>query len=200
MNNGADAADQMVRECLQFAEIAIKLSALGVEKSLSIAWAHVKENPKVRGKTNLDRLLREGKELKLISLQAKDLKIFEQYAKQYGVLFASVKDRSAAGEKIDIMFKAEDVSKLNRIYEQMGYTLPTQMRNDRKKGPALRPSGSASRTQGRVAASPEFPSKDPRPSIRAAIRKLKEAARRAFEENQRREAQTQTPVAPREDR
>ena len=87
MNNGADAADQMVRECLQFAEIAIKLSALGVEKSLSIAWAHVKENPKVRGKTNLDRLLREGKELKLISLQAKDLKIFEQYAKQYGVLF-----------------------------------------------------------------------------------------------------------------
>ena len=108
MNNGADAADQMVRECLQFAEIAIKLSALGVEKSLSIAWAHVKENPKVRGKTNLDRLLREGKELKLISLQAKDLKIFEQYAKQYGVLFLANSTQSgtegeALGRQVDSM-------------------------------------------------------------------------------------------------
>ena len=200
MNNGADAADQMVRESLQFAEVAIKLSAMGFQKSLAIAWAYMKENPKVRGKTNLDRLLRDGKELRLISLQAKDLKAFEQLAKQYGVLYAAIKDKTAAGEKVDVMFKAEDVSKLNRIYEQMGYTVPTQLRADRKKGQTLRPSGNDSRTQGRVAVSPNVPKRDPRPSIKAAIRKLKEAARRAFEEKQKQEAQTQTPVAPREER
>lgn len=116
MNNGGEAADQMVREALQFSEVAIKLTALGFKNSLAIALAYAKENPKVRGKTSLDRLLREGKEMKIIPLQTKDLAQFKAYAKQYGVLFASIKDKSAQGEKIDIMFKAEDVSKLNRIY------------------------------------------------------------------------------------
>ena len=30
MNNGGEAADQMVREALQVTEVAIKLSALGI--------------------------------------------------------------------------------------------------------------------------------------------------------------------------
>ena len=81
----------------------------------------------MRGKTSLDRLLREGKEMKIIPLQTKDLAQFKAYAKQYGVLFASIKDKGAQGEKIDIMFKAEDVSKLNRIYEQLGYTVPKKI-------------------------------------------------------------------------
>ena len=58
MNNGGEVADQMVREAMQAAEIAIKLSALGVKNSLALALAYAKENPKVRGKTTLDRLLR----------------------------------------------------------------------------------------------------------------------------------------------
>lgn len=86
----------------------------------------------MRGKTSLDRLLREGKEMKIIPLQTKDLAQFKAYAKQYGVLFASIKDKGAQGEKIDIMFKAEDVSKLNRIYEQLGYTVPKKISADRK--------------------------------------------------------------------
>lgn len=65
MNNGGEAADQMVREALQFSEVAIKLTALGFKNSLAIALAYAKENPKVRGKTSLDRLLREGKEMKI---------------------------------------------------------------------------------------------------------------------------------------
>ena len=132
MNNGGEAADQMVREALQFSEVAIKLTALGFKNSLAIALAYAKENPKVRGKTSLDRLLREGKEMKIIPLQTKDLAQFKAYAKQYGVLFASIKDKGAQGEKIDIMFKAEDVSKLNRIYEQLGYTVPKKISADRK--------------------------------------------------------------------
>ena len=37
MNNGGEAADQMVREALQFSEVAIKLTALGFKNSLAIA-------------------------------------------------------------------------------------------------------------------------------------------------------------------
>ena len=109
MNNGGEAADQMVREALQFSEVAIKLTALGFKNSLAIALAYAKENPKVRGKTSLDRLLREGKEMKIIPLQTKDLAQFKAYAKQYGVLFASIKDKGAQGEKIDIMFSVRSL-------------------------------------------------------------------------------------------
>ena len=106
----------MAREALQFSEVAIKLTALGFKNSLALALAYAKENPKVRGKTSLDRLLRENKELKVIPIKTEDVSQFKEYAKQYGVLFAVIKDKSAQGEKVDIMFKAEDVSKLNRIY------------------------------------------------------------------------------------
>ena len=62
--------------------------------------------------------MREGKELKIIALQSKDVGQFKELAKQYGVLFAVIKDK-AQNEKVDVMFKAEDVAKLNRIYEQL---------------------------------------------------------------------------------
>lgn len=55
MNNGGEAADQMVREALQVTEVAIKLSALGIKNALALSLAYAKENPKVKGKTSLDR-------------------------------------------------------------------------------------------------------------------------------------------------
>ena len=112
--------------------MAIKLSALGIKNALALSLAYAKENPKVKGKTSLDRLLREGKELKIIALQSKDVGQFKELAKQYGVLFAVIKDK-AQNEKVDVMFKAEDVAKLNRIYEQLGYAIPKVTTADRKK-------------------------------------------------------------------
>lgn len=138
----------MVREALQVTEVAIKLSALGIKNALALSLAYAKENPKVKGKTSLDRLLREGKELKIIALQSKDVGQFKELAKQYGVLFAVIKDK-AQNEKVDVMFKAEDVAKLNRIYEQLGYAIPKVTTADRKKDPTRRQSDSNSLTRGK---------------------------------------------------
>lgn len=165
MSTSGEAADQMAREALQFSEVAIKLTALGFKNSLALALAYAKENPKVRGKTSLDRLLRENKELKVIPIKTEDVSQFKEYARQYGVLFAVIKDKSAQGEKVDIMFKAEDVSKLNRIYEQMGYNIPkAQGQTDRKKASARNPQGPELRV-------PEKGSMtyDKRPSVRMKI-------------------------------
>lgn len=98
-------------------------------------------------------------------IKTEDVSQFKEYAKQYGVLFAVIKDKSAQGEKVDIMFKAEDVSKLNRIYEQMGYNIPkAQGQTDRKKAPARNPQGPELRV-------PEKGSMtyDKRPSVRMKI-------------------------------
>ncbi len=181
MNNGGEVADQMVRESLQFAEVAVKLMALGFKNSIALALALAKENPKVRGRTNLDRLLREGKELKVIPIQAKDLKQFTEQAKRYGILFASIKDRADHGEKLDILFKAEDVAKLNRIYERLGYTVPKPQQDQRKKDPTRRPSEHASQARGNNAERIPGVLPDARPSVRASIQRLRQVAQRMSE-------------------
>ena len=127
----------------------------------------------MKGKTSLDRLLREGKELKIIALQSKDVGQFKELAKQYGVLFAVIKDK-AQNEKVDVMFKAEDVAKLNRIYEQLGYAIPKVTTADRKKDPTRRQSGDSLLTRGKNPLDI-----DPRLSVRATIMALKNAAQKA---------------------
>lgn len=72
------------------------------------------------------------------------------------------------------MFKAEDVAKLNRIYEQLGYAIPKVTTADRKKDPTRRQSGDSLLTRGKNPLDI-----DPRPSVRATIMALKKAARTA---------------------
>lgn len=140
MNSGSEAADQMVREGIQITEAAVKLSALGAKNLAAIALALARDNPKVRGRTRLSRLLRDGKELKVFPIQAGDLAEFKRQAKHYGVLFSAIKDKSSEGELIDVLARAEDVSKLNRIFERMGYPAPKRRVVERKKGkPAIHP-------------------------------------------------------------
>ena len=111
--------------------------------------------------------------MKIIALQSKDVGQFKELAKQYGVLFAVVKDK-AQNEKVDVMFKAEDVAKLNRIYEQLGYAIPKVTTADPKK----RPNPPSIRRQ--LADARKNPLDiDPRPSVRATIMALKSAARTA---------------------
>lgn len=147
MNNGADAADQMVRDGIEIVECGVKLSALGAKNVAAIAAALIKENPKLKGKTKVDRLLREGKELKVFALKGDDLREFNRLAKQYGVLYTAIKEKGSKGEVLSIMAKAEDVSKLNRVFELMGYELPKEQVVTRKKTEARSPSEKSSMKQ-----------------------------------------------------
>lgn len=176
MNNGGDVADQMVREGMQVTEEAVKLSALGIKNLAAIALALAKDNPRVRGKTKLDHLLREGKELKVFPIKAKDLGEFKAQAKHYGVLFAAIKDKQSEGELIDVMAKAEDVSKLNRIFERMGYPVPETKVLERKKAPTRLQQESASMMRGLGAMQTNQTASIKRPSVRAAIKRLREVA------------------------
>lgn len=179
MNNGGEAADQMVRESIQITEAAVKLSTLGAKNLAAIALALAKDNPKMRGRTNMDRLLKDGKELKVFPIKASDLKEFENQAKHYGVLFTAIKDKTSEGELIDVMARAEDVSKLNRIFERMGYPVPKQKVFARKKEPTRLQQESASMMRGLGALNANQTVSTERPSVKAAIQKLQAAAKAA---------------------
>ena len=65
-------------------------------------------------------MLKSGKELKIFSVKEEDFKKFAEEAKKYGVLYcALVKGKQKSRDGIvDIMVKAEDAAKINRIVER----------------------------------------------------------------------------------
>ena len=130
MSQGSEAAEQMTREAIQISEAAAKLAALGAKNLAALCLALASENQKLRGKTHMNALLRSGKELRVFELKEQDLAIFKQEAKKYGVLFSAIKDGANGNGHVDILAKAEDVSKLNRIFERLHYAAPEQSRSD----------------------------------------------------------------------
>ena len=65
-------------------------------------------------------MLRSGKELKVFAVKDSDLQLFCREAKKYGVLYCVLKDRDATDGLTDIMARAEDAGKINRIIERFG--------------------------------------------------------------------------------
>lgn len=121
MINGGEAADQMVNYATKTGEVLVRLAGAGAKNLAVYLAAILKDNKKNKGKTFLSRMLSEGKELKVFSIRQVDLKQFTLEARKYGVLFASLRDKKDQSGMCDIMAKAEDAAKLNRIMERMGF-------------------------------------------------------------------------------
>ena len=80
----------------------------------------MKDKKKTAGKTNLVNMLKSGKELKVFSVRQEDFKKFTEEAKRYGVLYSALinKKTSSRDGVVDIMVKAEDAAKINRIVDR----------------------------------------------------------------------------------
>ena len=74
---------------------------------------------KMHGRTNLTRLLRDGKPLKFFVVPEERMKEFAVEANARGLLFVPVKDKTKEDGKIEIAVWAEDAAKVNRVLEKM---------------------------------------------------------------------------------
>lgn len=120
MNNGGDAAEQVVRLSLEGFEVSAKIVGSGAKDVAVLLYTLLKDKQKTAGKTNLTNMLKSGKELRVFSVKADEFQKFTQEAKRYGVLYSALinkKDKSLDGV-VDIMVRAEDASKINRIVER----------------------------------------------------------------------------------
>lgn len=118
MNSGADAADQIVNMSLKGIEVMAKISGEGAKNLATYLYAVLKDQKRTKGKIRLESLLRSGKELKVFAVRNEDLKKFCQEAKRYGVLYCALRDKNDTDGMCDIMVRAEDASKINRIVER----------------------------------------------------------------------------------
>ena len=118
MNTTNDAAEQVVRMSLEGVEYALKLSGKSVEKLAAMIYAIMKDQKRTKGKTRLSSMLRSEKPLKVFAVKDDELQVFCREAKKYGVLYCVLKDKDATDGLTDIMVKADDASKINRIFER----------------------------------------------------------------------------------
>lgn len=119
MNTSGDAAESIVRMSLQGLEVAVKLSGSGAKNIAAIMIAMLKDQKQTKGKTRLTNMLKSGKELKVFTVKEEDLRKFTEEAKRYGVLFCALKGKGKSADgMVDIMVRAEDASKINRIVDR----------------------------------------------------------------------------------
>lgn len=124
MTNGGDAAEQIVRLSLEGFEVAAKLTG-SAAKNIAILLVstlkqEISQSKKTKGKARLTNMLKSGKELKVFAIQNKDIPKFTEQAKRYGVLYCVLRDKSNSDPNatVDIIARAEDASKIQRITDR----------------------------------------------------------------------------------
>ncbi|MEB3103028.1 PcfB family protein [Ferviditalea candida] len=118
MSSGAEAADQVVSMSLRGIEVMAKISGEGAKHLAVYLFAALQGQKRTKGSIRLESLLRSGKELKVFAVKNEDLPTFCKEAKRYGVLYCALRDKKNVDGLCDVMVRAEDASKINRIVER----------------------------------------------------------------------------------
>ena len=122
MSTQAEAADQVVKIMLEGSEHAIKIAGAGAKQIAVLLYAILKDQKRTKGKVRLTNMLRSNKELRIFPVRQEDVKLFCREAKAYGVLYCALRLKKSKDGVVDIMARAEDASKINRIFDRYGMT------------------------------------------------------------------------------
>lgn len=171
MEVSGEVADLLVKEGLQVAELAAKLSGKGVVNVAVLVAALIKKNYKVVGEVGVDRLNRENVESVVIPIKSADLSRFEKTAKRFGVLYAAAKSDSS--EVVHIISNANYSAQLNAVLEAMGYGVPGREVPPSKKAPSRAPQERSSDGRGSGLNQQRTSEK---PSVREKLEELKAVA------------------------
>lgn len=121
MNTSGDAAEQIVRLSLEGTEVALKLTGSAAKNIAAMIYSILKnrDKNKTKGHQRLTAMLKSGKELKVFTVSEEHLKQFASESKRYGVVYCALRGKGKSADGlVDIMVRAEDASKINRIVER----------------------------------------------------------------------------------
>ena len=122
MNTSGEVADLMAKEAIQMTESAVKLTALGVKKLAAIVMALANDDGKTEGVAKLKQMLKTGKQLCIMQIKEADLKKFNAEAKNYGIMYRPVADKTNDNGLCDVIAFQDDIPRLNYIMEKLGYS------------------------------------------------------------------------------
>lgn len=186
MEVSGEAADLVMKEGVQISEEAIKLLAQGAKNLAALLYALAKDQKKLYGKVNMNRLLSEQRPIEVLPLRTEDFDEFKRRAKKVGLLFSTILDKKGDEPYLEILTNIDHLSQANYILEQMGYQ-PKQLEDvqPKKEQTPARPESflqkqSSGLTQGTTSISSE--EKQP---VRGRLAALRAASERTKPEPQR---------------
>lgn len=120
MSVSSDSAEQVVRFGLEGAEVVAKVTGQCAKEIIALIAAALKSEKQTKGKTNLAKMLKSGKELTVFSVKQEDLDKFAQEAKRYRVSYNALVNKKSKDidGMVDIIVYKEDASRINRIVER----------------------------------------------------------------------------------
>ena len=179
MEVSGEVADLLVKEGLQVAELAMKLSGKGAVNVAALLAAMVKEHYKVVGKVGIDRLMKENAESVVIPIRETDLANFEKIAKQFGVLFAAAKSNQTENGVVHIISNVNYSAQLNAVLEAMGYGVPQASKEEQaaKKAKSRAPQEKSSDERGNGLNKQQTDTTPNKPSVRGRLAALDAAAK-----------------------
>ena len=99
-------------------EVAAKLTGKGSLKLAGVLIKELNSNKHSKGKQRMRSMLKSGSALKVYPVRDEELAKFAREAKKYAVPYCVLKDRDKDDGITEIMVRADDDSKVNRIFER----------------------------------------------------------------------------------
>lgn len=121
MNIAGDAANEVLKITLDGTDFVLRLAGTGAKELIAMLYAISKDHQKSEmGKKSLANMLRKCKDIKIFSLQRKDLEKFVREGKRYGIMYCTLldKDDKSPNSVVDILVRAEDAQRVDRIVEK----------------------------------------------------------------------------------
>ena len=186
MEVSGEAADLVMKEGVQISEEAIKLLARGAKNLAALLYALAKDQKKLYGKVNMNRLLGEQRPIEVLPLRTEDFDEFKRRAKKVGLLFSTILDKKGDEPYLEILTNIDHLSQANYILEQMGYQ-PRQLEDAQpKKGQTpARPEPSLQKQRSGLTQGTTLTSNEEKQPVRGRLAALRAAAERTKSEPQR---------------
>ena len=176
MEVSGEVADLLVREGLQVAEVALRLSGSGIVNAAALITALLKENYKLSGRVGIDRLNKENAESVVVPIRAEDMSRFKELAGKFGVLYAAVEKTADSKGVIHIISNANYAAQLNAVLSAMSY--PMFGKGKAEESPKKeKPRSPPEKSSGEHATGCSVQKKEDKPSVREHLEKLRETAK-----------------------
>lgn len=116
MSTSGDAAEQVVRISLDGVGMLLRFAGEDARSLTKMLIRELKKPHRTKGKASLWQMMKQKKPISVFEIRASDLRRFCEAAKKYGVMYHVLKEKNS--DKCDILVRAEDASKVNRIFER----------------------------------------------------------------------------------
>lgn len=120
MSQSGEAAEQIVNMATNITVKGVECATnLAGKAALSLALfliAALKDQKRTQGKARMQAF--NGKPTKVFVIKNKDMKLFAEEARKYGVLYAAVVNKKQPDGLVDVVVNANDAAKVNRIAER----------------------------------------------------------------------------------